>query len=196
MSPGNVARRVWSSLLLCSGFAAGQTATTTSLTSSPNPANLGQVVTLTATVTSGATGKVTFYDGTTILGIAAVSGGQASWSTVLLPSGARSLRAYYQGDTGHAPSGSALVAEAVHALPSLGLNPPVNFAAGSYPYYVLVGDFNGDGKLDLAVADSGGPGIGILLGTGGGWFQPVVNYTVPGSAYSVASGDFNGDGKP
>src|SRR5271168_3717336 len=120
MSPGNIVRHVWICLLLFSGFAAAQTATTTNLTSSPNPANLGQVVTLTATVTSGATGKVTFYDGTTILGVSAVSGGQASWSTVLLPSGAGSLRAYYQGDAGHAPSSSAVLAEMVNALPSLG----------------------------------------------------------------------------
>jgi len=95
LSPENIVRHVRIWLLLCSGFAVAQTAPTTNLTSSPNPANLGQVVTLTATVTSGATGKVTFYDGTTMLGVSAVSGEQASWSTVLLPSGARSLRAYY-----------------------------------------------------------------------------------------------------
>jgi hypothetical protein len=46
-----------------------QTASSVSLTSSSNPANYGQIVTLTAAETSGATGKVTFYDGTTVLAV-------------------------------------------------------------------------------------------------------------------------------
>ncbi len=184
-------------LFVISAFAAAQTPTTTALISSPNPANLGHPVTLTATVTTGATGKVTFYDGATILGINATSASQATWTTVLLPSGTRSLRAYYEGDAAHSPSSSAMIAEAVHALPSLSLGRPVNYAAGSYPNSVLVSDFNGDGREDLAIADTGSPsGIGILLGTGSGGFQPVVNYAVPATAYYLAAGDFNGDGKP
>jgi large repetitive protein len=154
MSPGNIVRHVRICLLLYSGFAAAQTATTTSLTSSPNPANLGQAVTLTATVSSGATGKVTFYDGTTILGISPISGAQAIWSTVLLPPGARSLRAHYQGDGSHSPSSSAVVAEAVHALPSSALGTPTSYVVSVFPASPTVGDFNRDGKPDLALTNS------------------------------------------
>jgi hypothetical protein len=55
--------------LIFQAVALGQTASSTSLMASPSPSNYGQPVTLTATATSGATGKVTFYDGVTILGI-------------------------------------------------------------------------------------------------------------------------------
>ena len=66
----------------------------TTLTTSANPSVFGQAVTLTAAVPSGATGKVTFLDGSAIVGVAAVSGGQATLTTSLLAAGARPLRAF------------------------------------------------------------------------------------------------------
>jgi hypothetical protein len=66
---------------------------------------------------------------------------------------------------------------------------------------VAVGDFNHDGKLDVAV-DNGCADIGcttgsvnILLGNGDGTFQPPVAYPTGGIAFSVEAGDVNGDGK-
>ena len=62
--------------------------------------------------------------------------------------------------------------------------------------YVATGDFNGDGKPDLAVANSyAGSYVSILLGTGGGSFAPPVNYPVGGNPAALAIADFNGDGK-
>ncbi len=59
--------------------AAALTSSTTTLGASPNPAVFGAAVTLTATVSpSAATGKVTFYDGVTVLGVATLSSGQAA----------------------------------------------------------------------------------------------------------------------
>ena len=60
------------------------------------------------------------------------------------------------------------------------------------PLSVAVADFNGDGKLDLAVAGEGG--ISILLGNGDATFQPAVNYP-PALSASIHVADFNGDGK-
>src|SRR5439155_371138 len=63
--------------------------------------------------------------------------------------------------------------------------------SGRYPLSVAAGDFNGDGKLDLAVAAS--PGISVLLGGGDGSFQAPRTFGVGGGPASVAVGDFNGD---
>jgi hypothetical protein len=81
--------------------------------------------------------------------------------------------------------------------------PHTDYALGVYSTHVLVGDFNGDGKLDLAVLNrnlgtSGPADVSILLGNGDGTFQPQVRTSVglnePYVTYLVA-GDFNGDGK-
>jgi hypothetical protein len=58
------------------------------------------------------------------------------------------------------------------------------------PARLVAGDFNGDGRTDLAV--SGGSGIQLLLGNGDGTFQTPK--TVAGAGGALVSGDFNGDG--
>ena len=71
-----------------------------------------------------------------------------------------------------------------------------NFAVGSYPHSVAVGDFNGDGKQDLAVANYGSDNVSILLGDGAGNFSAAPDFRCwRYSSSSVAVGDFNGDGK-
>jgi len=67
---------------------------------------------------------------------------------------------------------------------------------GAYePYGIAVGDFNGDGKLDLAVADLGSAKVTILLGNGNGTFAAGVQYATGGSPWGITTGDFNNDGK-
>jgi len=73
----------------------------------------------------------------------------------------------------------------------------VNYPVETAPNSVAVGDFNGDGKPDLAVANSGSGGpVSVLLGNGDGTFQAAVNFGAGSTPASVAVGDFNGDGKP
>ncbi|MGA2500623.1 MAG: VCBS repeat-containing protein [Tepidisphaeraceae bacterium] len=69
------------------------------------------------------------------------------------------------------------------------------FDTGSYPYSVAIGDFNGNGKLDLAVANQHSNTVSILKGNGDGTFAAKVDYATGASPYCLAVGDFNGDGK-
>jgi len=63
------------------------------------------------------------------------------------------------------------------------------------PSSVGVGDFNGDGKTDLAVSNLNESDISVLLGNGDGTFQSAVNYATGLSPAAIAVGDFNQDGK-
>jgi uncharacterized repeat protein (TIGR01451 family) len=73
---------------------------------------------------------------------------------------------------------------------------PVSYPVGTGPAGVVVADFNGDGKPDIAVANNGSGNISILLGNGNGTFRAAVDFDA-GIAFpfSVAVDDFNGDGK-
>jgi hypothetical protein len=63
---------------------------------------------------------------------------------------------------------------------------------------VAVGDFNGDGKLDLAIANQYDGTVTVLLGDGTGGFTAAAGspFAVGTNPSSVAVADFNGDGKP
>jgi hypothetical protein len=97
-------RLLWGALLALAAAGGATTTSSISLTSSPNPSLIGQPVTITATVTTGATGQVAFYDGATMLGVSTVASGHATFSTRLLPSGRRSLRAHYSGNAAYLAS--------------------------------------------------------------------------------------------
>jgi Bacterial Ig-like domain (group 3)/FG-GAP-like repeat/FG-GAP repeat len=62
------------------------------------------------------------------------------------------------------------------------------------PYSVAVGDFNGDGIPDIAVANYATNTVSILLGQGNGTFQGHIDTPVESEPASVAVGDFNSDG--
>lgn len=73
---------------------------------------------------------------------------------------------------------------------------PVKFGVGSNPYSVAVGDFNGDGKQDLAVANLNGGTVSVLLrNAANNGFDAKIDYAVGNNPSSVAVGDFNSDGK-
>ena len=106
-------------------------ATTTTLTSSQNPADFGSPVTFTATVTTVGsnppTGTVTFNNGTSSLGtgtLSTVSGSQvATLTTSGLPSGSDSITAVYGGDANNAGSTSAVLTQTITA-PTFTLSVP------------------------------------------------------------------------
>jgi len=59
---------------------------------------------------------------------------------------------------------------------------------------LAIGDLNGDRNPDLVAANPGTKDVSVLLGAGGGMFQPTVNYPVNGYVHDVEIGDFDNDG--
>ena len=79
-------------------------------------------------------------------------------------------------------------------FPGLGVRP--SLPAGRLPSAIVVGDFNGDGKLDWVIANGGDNSLYIYLGNGDGTSQlPVILPTAGRSPIALAAADLNGDGK-
>ena len=95
-------------------------------------------------------------------------------------------------------SGDAVVGTAVLDSATLGftLLPALASPAtvGSRPQNTVLGDFNNDGRLDLATTNVVSSTLSVLLGNGDGTFQTQTAYAAGASPIAIASGDFNRDG--
>ena len=69
------------------------------------------------------------------------------------------------------------------------LTPPIGT-----PSAVAVGDFNGDGNVDIAVTDSTNNNVIILLGNGDGTFKAPVTFSTGKNPVALIAADFNNDG--
>jgi glucose/arabinose dehydrogenase len=72
---------------------------------------------------------------------------------------------------------------------------PVSYATGTQSHGVTSGDFNGDGRLDLAVANAGSDNVSVLLGNGNATFAARINYAVGDQPKNVFARDLNNDGR-
>jgi hypothetical protein len=69
-----------------------------------------------------------------------------------------------------------------------------DYPTGDRPLHLITADFNGDGKLDLAVTNFGSGSVSILLGRGDGTFGQKTDYPTGAGKHTVAARDINGDG--
>ena len=173
----------------------GAAVDTVTLASSASPSAYGQSITLTATISSvTAAGEITFYDGAKILATRNVSNGQALFSTTFLPPGTHVLRAVYSGDASDAISFSTGLIQVITPNAQNGLTALGAEASSNGPISIAAGDFNNDGKPDLAVAGNADNSVRIQLGNGNGTLSSGNSYAVGASPASVAVADLNGDG--
>jgi hypothetical protein len=71
---------------------------------------------------------------------------------------------------------------------------PVAYPVGNAPYGIVIGDFNNDGRADVAVANLSDNTVSVLLGNGDGTFQPQLVSTVGLGPFLLTAADFNTDG--
>jgi Bacterial Ig-like domain (group 3)/FG-GAP-like repeat len=136
-------------------------ATTTTVASSANPSYAGESVTFTAAIAGlapGAGGMVTFSNGSTAMGTAAVSNGSASFATTLPSPGNQIITAAYGGDNNDAAS-SGTVNQAVEA--------PVTVGGGS----------GGSTSLTVTSGQSVTTKVSVAGATG---FSGTVNFSCTG----------------
>src|SRR5262249_16116839 len=69
-----------------------------------------------------------------------------------------------------------------------------SYPVGNFPSHVVVGDFDGNGKLDFAVTNQKSNTVSVLLGNGDGTFQAAEDYPAGGRPLQTAVGECNDDG--
>jgi hypothetical protein len=136
-----------------------------SVLSKPNASKKGQLVTLTAVVTSPAnpaTGTVAFMDGSTLLATANVVSGKATYATSALGSGLHQISAVYNDASNSSQSSSPPLAQIV-------VRPGGKASAGYYAFVIENGSFN------ICPYDDSWSGVWPPTGTGYFYDRTVVD---------------------
>jgi hypothetical protein len=107
---------------------------------------------------------------------------QGNMTLAMLVNGANGSFTFYQ-PTGPIDAGAVDAGDAVL------------WQTNALVHSMVVADFNGDGKPDLAVVEQMTNQVGLFLNDGNGGFAPRLDFDVGSTPASAVAGDFNGDGK-
>jgi hypothetical protein len=115
-------------------------------------------------------------------------------SLTLVGAGTCTIQASQAGSSGYGPAPS--VNQSFAIIVAAQFAPQVMYPVGTYPWGVMSGDFNGDGKADVVVVNDQGGTISIFFGDGTGGLTAPSTVSVGGIfPEQIVVGDFNGDGK-
>lgn len=174
-------------------------ATTTTMTSSPNPSTPGQTVTLSATVSgTNPTGNVTFKTGTTTIAgcaSAALNGAHtATCTTTALAGGVSSLTATYNGDATNATSVSAAVQHTVSRVATTTTLTSTQNPSPVGAALTLTATVSGAGTpTGTVVFRNGGAAISTCNGVAlNGAHVATCNVALPVGSYNLTA-DYSGD---
>jgi uncharacterized protein YjdB len=169
-------------------------ASTVALTSSANPSPYGTTLTFTATVwPSAATGTMTFYDGSTVLGTGTIASGTANYATSTLALGSHSITAVYGGNSTYAGSTSPILTQNVLTITAISVTPQnASLSVGATQQFTATGTFsdNSQGNVtssvvwtssDVTVATISSAGIATGAAEGPTTIQAAVG-AINGSA--------------
>src|SRR5271166_2493703 len=93
------------------------------------------------------------------------------------------------------PGGTGAYTLTTSLMPSTSPFQPITLSTGTEPGAIVAGDFKGDGRTDLAVANAGSNDVSVLLGNGDGTFQNQKTYAVGTEPSALVAGHFNRDGR-
>ncbi len=109
-----------------------QATPTLTVASSANPSTYGGSVKFTATISSGPSGAVTFYDGSSSIGTGSISGGKATYTTTSLTAGTHSITANWPGSTNYISVTSSAITQTVNkATPTITWGTPAAITYGT-----------------------------------------------------------------
>ncbi|MGP0017794.1 MAG: Ig-like domain repeat protein [Candidatus Sulfotelmatobacter sp.] len=171
--------------------------TTTTLTSSLNPAATNQTVSFTATITSqfgaAATGSATFYSGSQTLGTASLSGNRATLTTSFAAAGTFSISAKYNGDANNLGSASSTLNQVIIAATTTALVSSLNpsLVGQAVTFTATVTSTSGTPPNGETITFNNGSAV---LGTAplGGGVASLTTSSLPAGIYTLTA-SYGGD---
>ena len=137
--------------------------------------------------------KVEYFNGATLLGSATSAPYKFTWSSVGVGSYSLTAKVTNSAAVTFVSSPTNIL-----VIPGAGATfvRSLDISPGGYGFGLALGDFNGDGRLDLAAPYIGQYKNSILIGDGKGLFSSVTSNGWVAQGGGIVAGDFNGDGKP